>query len=641
MRIFIFLFFSLNLFSSSVKEFSLSSFSDFQRGKLEGIQITQKGLKLGILVEPLELIPEEVVTAAIENDFLYIGTSNGKIFKFKDKLEEIGKIDEGIITALLNYKGKVYIGTSYPASLYLYDGEIKKIFEFKEKSIFAITSLDDEIFIGTGEEGNLYKIKNDKLQKIFETKQEGISSIFKRKNGDFILSTFGKGLIYKIEKDKEKILYNSNYYQISDLCEDREGNLYFLLSSFPKVEEKEKKSVLASAIGVYEKGIFKILKEFSEKQIATLFYFEPLNILIYGGSDGKLYGLEEEKENLFYNFSQKKVSFILKNFILTAENSQIFKYKKAEKGAYFSEVFVPKQESKWGKVFWNGEGNVSISARFGPTSEPDAFWSSFKSPCKEKICDFNEIANFAQIKIEIEKEGILENIFWLLKPKNLPPEIKSFKISKPGEVFLKQMPQEGIIAEATNPDKYGIFTTIDWPPPEGKDKGLKKAYKKGYITLSWDVFEPDGEEVEYDLYFQVYGEKDWYPIFEKEKITFFSFDTSALPDGYYKFKLSAYDLPEREKKEEISQIFYVDNTFPYISTKKEKEKIIVKIKDPSRILKAEVSCNGKNWENLNPKDGILDGLEEDFDLVLKKECKFIVVRAMDLYYNVATYLIKD
>ncbi len=641
MKILFFLFFSLNLFSSSVKEFSLSSFSDFQKGKLEGIQITQKGLKLGILVEPLELIPEEVVTAAIENDFLYIGTSNGKILKFKEKLEEIGKIDEGIITALLNYKGKIYIGTSYPANLYLYDGEIKKIFEFKEKSIFAITIIDDEIFLGTGEEGNLYKIKNDEIQKIIETKQEGISAIFKRRNGDLILSTFGKGLIYKIEKDKEKVLYNSNYYQISDLCEDKEGNLYFLLSSFPKVEEKDKKSVLASAIGVYEKGIFKILKEFSEKQIATLFYFEPLNILIYGGSDGKLYGLEEEKENIFYNFSQKKVSFILKNFILTSESSQIFKYKKAEKGAYFSEVFDPKRESKWGKVFWAGEGNVSISARFGPTSEVDGFWSSFKNPCKEKICDFNEISNFAQIKIEIEKEGILENLFWLSKPKNLPPEIKSFKISKPGEVFLKQTPQEGIIAEATNPDKYGIFTTIDWPPPEGKDKGLKKAYKKGYITLSWEVFEPDGEEVEYDLYFQVYGEKDWYPIFENEKITFFSFDTTALPDGYYKFKLNAYDLPEIEKREEISQIFYVDNTSPQILSKKEKEKIIIKIKDPSRILKAEVSCNGKNWENLNPEDGILDGLEEEFEIIFQKECKFIVVRAMDLYYNIATYLIKD
>jgi hypothetical protein len=640
MKIFLFLFISLNLFSSSVKEFSLSSFSDFQRGKLEGLQITQNGLKLGILIEPLELVPEEVITAAVEDDFLYIGTSNGKIFRFKEKLEEIGKIDGGIITSILNYKGKIYIGTSYPANLYLYNGEIKKIFEFKEKSIFAISNIDDEIFIGTGEEGNLYKINNDKLEKVFETKQEGISSIFKRKNGDFFLSTFGKGLIYLIEKDKKKILYNSNYYQVSDFCEDGKGNIYFLLSSFPKVEEKDKKSVFASAIGVYEKGVFKILKEFSEKQIATLSYFEPLDTLIFGGSDGKLYGLKDGKESLFYSFPQKKVSFILKNFILTAESSQIFKYKKAEKGVYFSEVFDPKRESKWGKIFWSGEGNVSISGRFGPTSEPDSFWTSFKNLCKEKVCNFDEISNFAQIKIEIEKDGILENLFWLSKPKNLPPEIKGFKISKPGEVFLKQTSQEGIVAEATNPDRYGIFTTIDWPPPEGKDKGLKKAYKKGYITLSWDVSEPDGEEVEYDLYFQAYGENEWYPIFEGEKITFFSFDTTALPDGFYKFKLIAYDLPEKEKAEEVSQIFYIDNTSPEISYKKEKDKDIVKIKDPSRILKAEISCNGKNWEILNPKDGILDGLEEEFEVILKKECKFVVVRAMDLYYNVSTYLIK-
>ncbi|MEJ5165897.1 MAG: hypothetical protein WHV67_02590, partial [Thermoanaerobaculia bacterium] len=378
------------------------------------------------------------------------------------------------------------------------------------------------------------------------------------------------------------------------------------------------------------------LKEFTDRQIGTLSYFEPLDILIYGGNDNKLYSLKGEREGLLYEFQQKKVVFILKNYILTSESCQIFRYKKAEKGSYLSEVLDPKREAKWGKLFWLGDGNVSISARFGPTSEVDNFWTSFTPVCKERVCNFENISNFAQFKVEIEGEGNLENLIWLSKPKNLPPEIKAFKISKPGEVFLRPTSQEGIIAEATNPDRYGIFTTIDWPPPEGKDKGLKKAYKKGYITLSWDVSEPDGEEVEYDLYFQIYGEKDWYPIFEGEKITFFSFDTTSLPDGNFKFKLIARDLPEREAKEEISQIFYVDNTSPQI-LKKEGEKVL--IKDFSRILKAEYSCNGKNWENLKPEDGILDGIEETFEIKPKEKCNFITIRAMDSYYNVSTYLI--
>lgn len=634
-KILLFLFLTYNLYPSSVKEFSFSSLSDFQKGKLQGLQITQKGLSLGILIEELQIVPEETITSAFEDDFLYIGTSNGKVFKFKEKLEEILKVDEGIITSLLFFKGNLYIGTSYPANLYIFEKELKKIAEFKEKSIFSIFEEKGDIFVGTGEKGLIYKIKNGKVEEVLKTNSEAVSEIYKRKNGEIIFSTSGKGIIYQFEKNN--VLYNSNYYEISSFCEDKGGNLYFLLSSFPKVEEKDKKSTFASAIGVYEKGVFKILKEFTDKQIGCLSYFQPLDILIYGGNDGKLYSLKDGKEGLLYEFPQKKVNFLLKNYILTSESTQIFKFKKAEKGTYLSEVLDPKREAKWGKLFWLGYGNVSISARFGPTSEVDDFWTPFTQICKERVCNFENTSNFAQFKVEIEKEGLLENLLWLSKPKNLPPEIKNFKISKPGEVFLKPSSQEGIIAEATNPDRYGIFTTIDWPPPEGKEKGLRKGYKKGYITLSWDVSEPDGEEVEYDLYFQIYGEKDWYPVFEREKITFFSLDTSALPDGNYKFKLIARDIPEKEEKEEISQIFYVDNTPPEIYSKKEKNKIF--IKDPSRILKAEYSCNAKKWENLNPEDGILDGVEETFDFFLLKNCNFIIFRAMDSYYNLSTYYV--
>lgn len=636
----IYFLFSIGLFSSSIKEFSLSSFSDFQKGKLKGVQITQNGILLGVQIEELETFLEDVITFAFEGDYLYIGTANGVLYRFKENLEEMTKVEEGSITSLFQSKGKIFIGTSYPARLYLYENELKKLFDFEEKSIFAIFEDKNEIIIGTGGEGNIYKIKDGKLEKFFSSNQEGISEIFKRKNGDLIFGTTGRGLIYKIESGKAKVLYNSNYLEISNFFEGINGNLYFILNSFPRLEEKEKKEQFSSAIGVYENGVFKILKEFQDKQITSISYFDPLNCIIFGANDGKLYSLKDGKIGILYEFPQRIVSFILKNYILTSENSQIFKYKKAEKGSYFSEVLNPKRQAKWGKLFWTGEGNVSIYVRFGETEEINEFWEEFKGPCKERICNFDKVSSFAQIKVEIEGDGILENLLWISKPKNLPPEIKSFKVSKPGEVFLKQISQEGIIAEATNPDKYGIFTTIDWPPPEGKDKGLKKAYKKGYITLSWDVYEPDGEEVEYDLEYQIHGDKEWYPIFKGEKISFFSFDTTALPDGFYKFKLTAYDLPEREKVEEISQIFYIDNTQPEIRSKKEKGYYLIEIIDFSRILKVEASCNGNKWENLIPEDGVLDGEKELFKMDLKKECKFVIIRAMDSYYNVSTHLIK-
>lgn len=643
-KFFIFLFFSSILFSSSVKEFSLSNFEEFKKGKLDGLQITEKGLSLGLSFEEKEKIPEEGLSFAMETNegiiFSSIGTN--KIYLYDKEIKEIGKIEEGIITSILEFKDKIFIGVSSPAKIYLLEkNEIKLLFELKEKKVLAMGEVNGEVYVGTSESANLYKIKGEKLEEVLKTKEEGISAIYKTKKGDVFLGTYGKGLILKFDGKNSKILYNSELQQITQFSEDRDNNLYFLASDFPKMDQKEKIQNVISIIGVYDKkGRFNKIKEFKDFFVNSIFFDERLNSLLYGGTDGKFYSLKDEKECLLYEFQQKEVSFIFKNFIITSNSCQIYQIKKAQKGIYLSEVLDPKRSSKWGKIFWNGDGNIEISVRFGEKNEIDESWSEFTLPCKDKVCSFENISSYAQIKVEIKGEGLLENLLWISKPINLPPKIKSFKILKPGEVFIKgALPSDNTIIEATNPDKYGMFTTIDFPPPEGKEKGLKKAYKKGFITLIWEASEPDNEEVEYFLDFQASGDNKWFPVFKGEKITFFSFDTTALPDGFYRFKLTAYDLPEREKVEEFSPLIYFDNTPPEIKFKKEKEFFIINVKDKSRLIKAEFSCDGNPFKISKPTDGILDGLEENFKLK-SENCSFLVFRAMDSFYNISTINLK-
>lgn len=642
--IFVFLFFPSILLCSSIKEFTLSTFEEFKKGKLDGLQITEKGLSLGLSFEKREKILEEGISFARETKeriiFSSIGTN--KIYLFDNEIKEIGKIEEGVITSILEFKDKIYIGVSSPGKIYLLEkNEIKLLFELKEKKVLAMEEINGEVYFATGESGSLYKIKGEKLEEILKIKEEGISAIYKTKNGDIILGTYGKGLILKFDGKNSKILYNSELQQISQFSEDRENNLYFLASGFPKIDEKEKIQNIISIIGVCDKdGRFKKIKELKDIFVNAILFDERLNCLLYGGTDGKLYSLKDEKESLLYEFEQKEVSYIFKNFIITSNSCQIYKINKANAGVYLSEILDPKRSSKWGKIFWNGNGNVGISVRFGEKSEVDESWSEFTPTCKDRVCFFENTSSYAQIKVEIKEKGLLENLLWISKPINLPPKIKSFKVLKTGEVFLKGAPPaDNIIIEATNPDKYGMFTTIDFPPPEGKEKGLKKAYKKGFITLTWEVYEPDNEEVEYFLDFQASGENKWFPVFKAEKITFFSFDTTALPDGFYKFRLTAYDLPEREKVEESSPLIYFDNTSPEIKFKKEKDLFLINVKDKSRLIKAEFSCDGTPFKILNPEDGILDGLEENFKLK-SENCSFLVFRTMDSFYNTSTVSIK-
>ncbi len=637
-------FFPYLLFCSSIKEFSLSTYPDFQKGKVEGLLCSEKGLSLGIYFEPKDIIPEESITSAYEKDekIFLGGFPSGTIYKYeKEKLEEEGRIEGGLITSLLYFKNKIYVGTTSPARLYtLRENKPELLFEFEEKHIWEIVDIDNDIYIGTGEPAGIYRIRDGKREKILELKEEGVTAIHKGKDGKIYIGTYGKGFIISLTDGKTETLYNSNLLQISKFTEDLKGNLYFLSSSFPKLEEKEKKEI-TTAIGVYEKGRFKILKEIKEFFVNSFYYNRELEMLIYGGSDGKVYGLKDGKEALLFNSPHQEMEFIFKNYAISSKSIQIYHLIKAKKGIYLSDVFDPSRMAHWGNIFWNGMGNLKIYTRFGATKEIGENWSSFSEPCREKICKVDKISNYAQVKIEIEKEGILENFLWIVKPINMPPEIKSFKVSKPGEIFLKgPIPSENVVIEATNPDKYGIFTTIDFPPPEGKEKGFKKAYKKGFLTLSWEVSEPDGEEVEYSLFFKKEGEENWYEIFKEERITFFSFDTTSLPDGNYRFKLIARDLPEKETVEEISPITLIDNTPPEIKYEKEKEYYNINVKDFSRLIKAEYSCNARRWEKIEPEDKILDGAEENFKLKLNEKCNFLILRFMDSFYNLSTVLLK-
>ena len=63
---FVFLFFSSILLCSSIKEFTLSTFDEFKKGKLDGLQITEKGLSLGLSFEKKEKIEEEGISFARE-----------------------------------------------------------------------------------------------------------------------------------------------------------------------------------------------------------------------------------------------------------------------------------------------------------------------------------------------------------------------------------------------------------------------------------------------------------------------------------------------------------------------------------------------------------------------------------------------
>jgi hypothetical protein len=125
-----------------------------------------------------------------------------------------------------------------------------------------------------------------------------------------------------------------------------------------------------------------------------------------------------------------------------------------------------------------------------------------------------------------------------------------------------------------------------------------------------------------------------------------NFDTSQLPDGQYELKLTVTDAndnpdaPLTDTKEGVE--FLVDNRAPSISVSENGDDVSVHITDDaSPVGKVEYSADAQKWIRMTPTDGIADSRDETF--VLKRSAvagKFVIVRAVDGYYNVATQSIQ-
>ncbi|HEX7681791.1 MAG TPA: hypothetical protein VF713_26970, partial [Thermoanaerobaculia bacterium] len=151
-----------------------------------------------------------------------------------------------------------------------------------------------------------------------------------------------------------------------------------------------------------------------------------------------------------------------------------------------------------------------------------------------------------------------------------------------------------------------------------------------------------GDSLRYTLSFRLKGSGKWLRLRENVEETSLNFDTSQLPDGAYELRLSVTDgqdnpdTPLTDAKEGID--FTVDNTPPVITSSTEGEDVVIRITDKlSPIGKVEYSADAQKWIRITPVDGISDSPSETYRLKRSTLAgKFVIVRAVDAFYNVAT-----
>jgi hypothetical protein len=201
-------------------------------------------------------------------------------------------------------------------------------------------------------------------------------------------------------------------------------------------------------------------------------------------------------------------------------------------------------------------------------------------------------------------------------------------------------PSSPQVVEATNPDENGIFTSLD--SPREKNEPGKKVFRKGFRTITWRAHDDNGDSIRYSLAFRPNGSGKWLRLRDDLDENQFNFDTSQMPDGTYELRLVATDArdnpenPLTDTKEGVE--FQVDNTPPQISFTTGGSDVVIHVTDKmSPIGRVEYSVDAQKWIRIQPVDGISDSPDETYKLPRGSVAgKFVIVRAVDGFYNVAT-----
>jgi hypothetical protein len=150
---------------------------------------------------------------------------------------------------------------------------------------------------------------------------------------------------------------------------------------------------------------------------------------------------------------------------------------------------------------------------------------------------------------------------------------------------------------------------------------------RGFIGARWLASDPNGDALIYKVEIRGVNETEWKPLKDKIADKYFSWDSTAFPDGEYRLRVTASDAPGNAPSEVLtasleSDRFLIDNTPPRITN-------LTGIRAGgglevrwhaadalNNVTEAEYSLDGGDWTIAPPVTKLSDSMELDYVLTL-------------------------
>ena len=616
----------------------------------------------------------EVYAVAFRDGALYAGTSpNGKVYRVDP---ESGKSSvffdpkQDYIWSLRFAGSDLLVATGTDGKLFRVgtSGEGKVILDATDTHVRSLAVRPDgSILAGGSAKGRIYEIARDgQARALFDSPLNEISAIYVDADGEGWAAGVSNVLPVSAPQKPQQPQQGGSQQQGSSASGsgDKGGSGSSSSGSSTGVEvsfsfDDGSSAAQAGSAELYRisrDGYVETIRKFEREMIYSIGASANGGILLSTGPQGRVYEYRQNEFALVASVPEKQVVSISRSgdatYITTTNTGAVYRLADApaRSGEYRSTARDLERFSRFGAYRIEGRGlsndAIAISFRSGNTRTPDSTWSGWSVPKTAASGSVDApAARYLQWKLTLAKPSrdvVVENVAVAFVNRNVAPAIEFVTVQDPAVVFISSSyPASPQLVEATNPDENGIFTSLDTPRDRSGDPG-KRAFRKGYRTITWRAKDDNNDALRYKLEFRPRGASKWLLMRDDLEEQQFNFDTSQLADGDYEVRLTATDAPDNPENaltsERAGVEFTIDNTAPSIAIERSGDKVRVKVRDAlSPIGRFEYSVDAQKWTRIQPVDGIADSTEETFELNRSEtDGKFVVVRAVDGFFNVAT-----
>lgn len=571
---------------------------------------------------------------------------------------------------------------------------------------------DGTLYAGTGNKGRIYrKTPAGALELFHEIEDVHVRTLLVGPDGTVYAGTSDRGLLVAIGPKGARTLHDFSRPEVTGLALDRTGVLYAAASqvdatagravtmdlrarpsptptpaaSAAPAEEAPKGTVSIAAVtsalrpsapassansseivAVAPDGFVEPAWTFPDEAVFSLrFDAATGSLLAATGPRGRLYAWSDRAVRLLAQTGEKMVvaapAAASAFAAVTNGASGILRPAAAPApGSYVSAVKDASRLSTFGRARWEGASpagsSVTLSVRAGNSDKPDATWSAWAAVGANGEAAGGvklPAARFFQWKADLTagakgESPAVERVELTYAERNARPVLENLSVLEPGLVFVRGGATGPGVLSVSNPDENGIFAGLDQPREGGPLEGPgRRLWRKGYRTLTWKGSDPNGDALRYDVEARREG-GPWFPVRKDVEDSFLSFDSTALADGRYRFRVTASDRASQPEGDalvatEESAVAVIDNTPPVLKVESRRAdgdfvEIRVLASDAlSPVVKAEGSVSADRWRLLPAEDGAADSPVERFVFRAPKPARAaaFAVRVLDAAGNVA------